>query len=180
MDINDFVVAIKETFAGEVPGVTIDPVDPGIFGGIQQVKFFGQYIGKSQTGYVLYDCDYHMKMLAGGKTPVAVPEFRSFYERIEQEYKSRLNSCNGNLSPHEDANRFWFYPKEPKFARNGHEIDARLWRPAFNRKTDGEQGKDKIKSLKGKKNKQAEEFSEEFTQRYEEIARFTPSIRGSD
>ena len=150
MDINDFVVAIKETFAGEVPGVTIDPVDPGIFGGIQQVKFFGQYIGKSQTGYVLYDCDYHMKMLAGGKTPVAVPEFRSFYERIEQEYKSRLNSCNGNLSPHEDANRFWFYPKEPKFARNGHEIDARLWRPAFNRKK--MVNKARIKSrLKGQK-----------------------------
>lgn len=178
MDINDFVVAIKETFADEVPGVTIDPVDPGNFGGIQQVKFFGQYIGKSQAGYVLYDCDYHMKMLAGGKTPVAVPEFRSFYERIEQEYKSGLNSCNGDLSPHEDANRFWFYPKEPKFAKNGHEITLRdCGVQLLTERQMVNKAKDKIKSLKGKKNKQAEEFCKEFTQRYEEITKVQPKYQ---
>lgn len=175
MNIDDFVVAIKETFSGEVPGVTIDPVDPRDFGGTQTVKFFGQHTSASQFGFVLFDADYQMKQLCAHKVPTGVPDFKSYYELAMEDYESELKRCNGDVSPHEESNRFWFYPTDPIFVRNGNDVIIRDYGvQLLTEKQLVDKTKGKIKNLKGKMNSHAATFSKEFSRRYEEIATTHP------
>ncbi|ODS30922.1 MAG: hypothetical protein SCARUB_03961 [Candidatus Scalindua rubra] len=171
IDINDFVVALKEVFTNNVPGVTIDPEDPRDFGGLQRVKFFGKFTDQSQFGYTLFDCDYHLKRLAAAIIPTSVSDFKSYYELVLNEYKQEIKSCNGNMSPHEDSNRFWFYPTKPRFAKKGNTITVKEFGvQVLTEKQLINKSKGKIVNLKGQKSKHASSFANSFSNSYDEIA----------
>lgn len=149
-----FVTALWATyFTSNGPGISIDPI--GSFTDRHAVRYIGRVIN-SDLGRVMRETDYQMKSWAVGTSR---PDILNWSTPEE------IGIRNGTV--HVGApSRFWFVPEKMQFSKadNALLFDSGIMRV----KTEY------LFSGKGEKNPENEEWAEQFTSRYNEIAQRYP------
>ncbi|MFQ5711397.1 MAG: RHS repeat-associated core domain-containing protein [Candidatus Geothermarchaeales archaeon] len=65
MEMDDFVVAVRSVYGGEDPGVSIDPVNPGLHDGRMKVVYLGE-TEDTRFGLIMFEADRYLKSLSLG------------------------------------------------------------------------------------------------------------------
>lgn len=99
---DDFLTTLRAVYAGEYPGVSIDPADSET---VQNVRYIGQ-TENTHFGWVMFEADRRMKTLSMGQDNVtgasvtsSVPGFANMFD---------LELQLGGQNQNEVRRRFWF------------------------------------------------------------------------
>jgi len=97
MNIDYLVVAIRSIYAGEDPGVSIDPVAPGktdlkhpeSIDKRMKATYYGK-TEKNNFGSILYECDRYLKSMVAGKNNITEKPVKTNVDGYFSEVKLSL------------------------------------------------------------------------------------------
>lgn len=196
-----YAILKDNTYYYSYPGCSIDP-DPRVIGKLQTVH--QQILDSSSSGdieryieewhsvcrspqqvrvmgipfdtrfaSVLVKADYDMKGLADGYDSIDIPGFISHTGIILEKVKSYIIKDQPISIPLSSINRFWFYPGENLYLEDEGVVTIKRSQIILLTEEEHLAGKEKIVG-KGHPNPLAQEFAENFTAKYAEIAKQRP------
>ncbi len=192
---DDIIVALRTVLVSyQSPGMSIDPVKAenegvdchakyrevstrqwdSIMAACQKVDYFGG-IENTRIGQVAFDVDYWMKRVAAGRQRVPLDGFCSYADLL------RANDRGDADRRTQGGTRFWFYPKQVKFAISrdqkvmelqggGVEVLTAEERNLFSKTAQGASVPQQGRSRSG------EIFAKELTDRYDELTTINPQL----
>lgn len=107
MNMDDLVVAIRTVYAGEDPGVSIEPVNPNTRDGKMKVRYVG-LTANTRFGQIMFEADRYLKSLNGGEDTLTGEPMTPNVSCYRSETDLGASSNAGDIPWH----RVWFLPDE--------------------------------------------------------------------